>query len=228
MTRGLRAMLVEAIATALLLVAVVGSGVMAERLAPTSAALALLANSVATGCALVALIVTFAPLSGAHMNPLVSIALATRGDHAWRDVPGYVLAQVLGAIAGVLAVHAMFAMPLFELSTKARPGVPLVFAEAIATFGLLTVVLRGSRDRPDTVPWTVACYITAAYWFTASTSFANPAVTIARALTESFAGIRLADVPGFVLGQCVGAAAAMGFDRAVQSDSTPLVGRDSP
>ena len=228
MTRGNRALIAEAIATALLLVAVVGSGVMAERLAPTSPALALLANAIATGCALVALIVTFAPLSGAHMNPLVSIAMAIRGDHAWRDVPGYVLAQVAGAIVGVLAVHAMFAMPVFELSTKARPGFSLAFAEAVATFGLLTIVLRGSRDRPDAVPWTVACYITAAYWFTASTSFANPAVTLARALTESFAGIRLVDVPGFVLGQCIGAAAAIGFDRVMQSHSTPLVTRDVP
>jgi glycerol uptake facilitator-like aquaporin len=211
------AILGEAIATALLLVAVVGSGIMAERLAPANPALALLANSIATGCALVALIVTFAPLSGAHMNPLVSIALALRGDHAWRDVPGYVLAQVVGAMAGVFAAHAMFGMPLIEVSAKARPGSALVFAEAVATFGLLAVVLRGSRARPDAVPWTVACYIAAAYWFTASTSFANPAVTIARALTDSFAGISPTDVPGFVIGQCAGAAAAVCFDRAVSA-----------
>jgi glycerol uptake facilitator-like aquaporin len=211
------AFLAEGVATALLLVAVVGSGVMGERLAPASPALALLANSIATGCALVALIVTFAPLSGAHMNPLVSIAMAMRGDHAWRDVPGYVLAQIAGAILGVFAMHAMFDMRILEISTKARPGLPLVFAEAIATFGLLTIVLRGSKHRPDSVPWTVACYITAAYWFTASTSFANPAVTFARALTESFAGISPVDVPGFVLGQCVGAAAAIAFDRSISS-----------
>jgi glycerol uptake facilitator-like aquaporin len=211
------ALLAEAVATAWLLIAVVGSGVMAERLAPTSAALALLANSIATGCALVALIVTFGPLSGAHMNPLVSIAMAIRGDHAWRDVPGYVLAQIGGAIAGVFATHAMFDMRIFEVSTKARPGWPLAFAEAVATFGLLTVVLRGSRNRPDSVPWTVACYITAAYWFTASTSFANPAVTVARALTDSFTGIAPGDVPLFLLGQCVGAAAAVWFDRSVSA-----------
>ena len=217
MNRRSSAFLAEAVATALLLVAVVGSGVMGERLAPTNAALALLANSIATGCALVALIVTFGPLSGAHMNPLVSIAMAVRGDHAWRDVPGYLVAQIVGAIIGVFAVHAMFGMRIVEISTKSRPGLPLMFAEAVATFGLLTVVLRGSRDRPDSVPWTVACYITAAYWFTASTSFANPAVTVARALTESFAGIRPADVPGFVIAQGVGAAAAIWFDRSVSS-----------
>jgi glycerol uptake facilitator-like aquaporin len=211
------AFLAEAVASALLLVAVIGSGVMAERLAPTNAALALLANSIATGCALVALIVTFGPLSGAHMNPLVSVAMAMRGDHAWRDVPGYVVAQIAGAIVGVFAVHAMFDMRILELSTKARPGLPLVFAEAVATFGLLTIVLRGSKDRPESVPLTVACYITAAYWFTSSTSFANPAVTAARALTDSFAGISPADVSGFVLGQCVGAAAAIAFDRTVSA-----------
>jgi glycerol uptake facilitator-like aquaporin len=211
------AILAETVATALLLVAVVGSGIMAERLAPTNPALALLANSIATGCALVALIVTFAPISGAHMNPLVSIALALRGDHAWRDVPGYVVGQIVGAIAGVFAAHAMFGMPIIEVSAKSRPSSALMFAEAVATFGLLIVVLRGSKARPDSVPWTVACYITAAYWFTASTSFANPAVTIARALTDSFAGISPIDVPGFVLGQSVGAAAAVWFDRAVST-----------
>lgn len=217
MTPNRNAIIAEAVATALLLVAVVGSGIMAERLAPANPALALLANSIATGCALVALIVTFAPLSGAHMNPLVSVALALRGDHAWRDVPGYVVAQIVGAIAGVFAAHAMFGMPILELSSKARPGWALMFAEAVATFGLLVVVLRGSKARPDSVPWTVACYITAAYWFTASTSFANPAVTIARALTDSFAGISPIDVPGFVIGQCVGAAAAVVFDRSVSA-----------
>ena len=217
MNRRQSAFLAEAIATALLLIAVVGSGVMAERLAPTSAALALLANSIATGCALVALIVTFGPLSGAHMNPLVSIAMAIRGDHAWRDVPGYLLAQIAGAIVGVLATHAMFDLRIFEISTKLRSGWPLAFAEAIATFGLLTVVLRGSRTRPDSVPWTVACYITAAYWFTASTSFANPAVTAARAMTDTFTGIAPGDVPPFLIGQCVGAAAAVWFDRSVSA-----------
>ncbi len=203
----------EAVATAFLLAIVVGSGVMGERLAAGNTAIALLANALATGCGLAALIVTFGPLSGAHMNPAVTIALAVRGDHAWRDVPAYVVAQVAGAVAGVWIAHAMFAMPIIEYSAKARAGLPQMFSECVATFGLLIVVLRGARHRPDTVPWTVACYITAAYWFTASTSFANPAVTLARSLTESFAGIRPADVPGFVLAQLAGAALALLLDR---------------
>ena len=203
----------EAVATAFLLAIVVGSGVMGERLAAGNTAIALLANALATGCGLAALIVTFGPLSGAHMNPAVTIALAVRGDHAWRDVPAYVVAQVAGAVAGVWIAHAMFAMPIIAYSAKARGGLPQMFSECVATFGLLIVVLRGARHRPDTVPWTVACYITAAYWFTASTSFANPAVTLARSLTESFAGIRPADVPGFVLAQLAGAALALLLDR---------------
>lgn len=203
----------EAVATAFLLAIVVGSGVMGERLAAGNTAIALLAYALATGCGLAALIVTFGPLSGAHMNPAVTIALAVRGDHAWRDVPAYVVAQVAGAVAGVWIAHAMFAMPIIEYSAKARAGLPQMFSECVATFGLLIVVLRGARHRPDTVPWTVACYITAAYWFTASTSFANPAVTLARSLTESFAGIRPADVPGFVLAQLAGAALALLLDR---------------
>ncbi len=210
MSLGRRAV-AEAIATALLLAIVVGSGVMGERLAGGNVAIALLANSLATGCGLAALIVTFAPISGAHMNPLVTLAMAMRGEHAWREAPAYVAAQVIGAVAGVWIAHAMFAMPIVEISSKARAGYAQMFSEAIAAFGLLVIVLRGSRHRPDSVPWTVACYITAAYWFTASTSFANPAVTLARSMTESFAGIRPADVPGFWLGQCVGAAAAVAF-----------------
>ena len=204
-----RRAIAEAVATALLLAVVVGSGIMGERLAAGNAAIALLANSLATGCGLAALIVTFAPISGAHMNPVVTLALASRGDHAWREVPAYVGAQFAGAIAGVWVAHAMFAMPVIEISTKARGGFALMFAEAVATFGLLIVVLRGARHRPDAVPWTVACYITAAYWFTASTSFANPAVTIARSLTESFAGIAPANVFGFCVAQFVGAGAAL-------------------
>lgn len=212
MSLGRRA-IAEAVATAFLLAIVVGSGIMGERLAAGNAAIALLANSLATGCGLAALIVTFAPISGAHMNPAVTLALAARGDHAWRDVPAYVAAQLVGAIAGVWAAHAMFAMPIIELSTKSRAGLPQMFAEVIATFGLLVIVLRGARYRPDSVPWTVACYITAAYWFTASTSFANPAVTIARSMTESFAGISPSNVLGFCAAQLVGAAMATAFDR---------------
>jgi glycerol uptake facilitator-like aquaporin len=209
----------ELIATALLLAIVVGSGIMGERLAAGNAAIALLANSLATGCGLAALIVTFAPVSGAHMNPVVTLALAWRGDHAWREVPAYVAAQFAGAIAGVWTAHAMFAMPVIEFSTKARGGFALMLSEAVATFGLLIVVLRGARHRPDAVPWTVACYITAAYWFTASTSFANPAVTLARAITDSFAGIEPANVPGFFAAQVAGAIVAVLADRFFASAS---------
>jgi len=214
MSIGRRA-IAEAVATAFLLAIVVGSGIMGERLAAGNTAIALLANALATGCGLAALIVTFGPLSGAHMNPAVTLALAVRGDHAWRDVPAYVIAQILGAVAGVWIAHAMFEMPIIEYSTKARAGVPQMFSECVATFGLLIIILRGARHQPDTVPWTVACYITAAYWFTASTSFANPAVTLARSMTESFAGISPANVPGFVFAQLVGAAAAVGLDRTL-------------
>jgi glycerol uptake facilitator-like aquaporin len=187
-----RRVFAEGLATAFLLAIVVGSGVMGERLAGGNVAIALLANALATGCGLAALIVTFAPISGAHMNPVVTLALAARGDHAWRDV--------------------------LETSRHARAGWPQLFSEGVATFGLLVVVLRGSRHRPDAVPWTVACYITAAYWFTASTSFANPAVTFARSLTDTFAGIHPTGVPGFVLAQCVGAALALGVDRWFDAD----------
>jgi len=209
----------ELVATALLLAVVVGSGIMGERLAAGNTAIALLANSLATGCGLAALIVTFAPISGAHMNPVVTLALASRGDHAWREVPAYVGAQFAGAIAGVWVAHAMFAMPVIEISTKARGGFALMFSEAVATFGLLIVVLRGARHRPDAVPWTVACYITAAYWFTASTSFANPAVTLARSMTDSFAGIEPANVPGFFAAQIAGAIIALLADRFFASAS---------
>ena len=218
MSLGRRA-IAETVATAFLLAIVVGSGIMGERLAAGNTAIALLANALATGCGLAALIVTFAPLSGAHMNPAVTLALAVRGDHAWRDVPAYVLAQIVGAVIGVWIAHAMFAMPILEYSTKSRAGLPQMFSECVATFGLLIVVLRGARHRPDTVPWTVACYITAAYWFTASTSFANPAVTLARSMTESFAGISPTNVLGFVCAQLVGAALATFVDRSlVQAD----------
>lgn len=220
MSIGRRA-LAEATATALLLAIVVGSGIMGERLANGNVAIALLANSLATGCGLAALIVTFAPISGAHMNPVVTLALATRGDHAWRDVPAYLFAQFAGAIGGVWAAHAMFGMAIIEASTKVRAGLPLMFAEGVATFGLLIVVLRGARHRPDSVPWTVACYITAAYWFTASTSFANPAVTLARSMTESFAGIAFKNVLGFVVAQALGASGALIIDRYLSAARPP-------
>ena len=204
-----RRAIAEAVATALLLAVVVGSGIMGERLAAGNAAIALLANSIATGCGLVALIVTFGPVSGAHMNPVVTLGMAIRGEHAWREVPAYWFAQVAGAIAGVWIAHAMFGLPILEYSTKARAGVAQMFSESVATFGLVLVIVQAARHRPDRVPWTVACYITAAYWFTASTSFANPAVTIARSLTESFAGIAPANVVGFCVAQFVGAGAAL-------------------
>ena len=192
----------------MLLAAVVGSGIMAERLSGGNPAMALLANTLATGAALLALILAFGAVSGAHFNPAVTIADASQGGLSWRDVPGYVLAQVIGAVAGVLAAHAMFGERLFMLSLRVRSGPAQMFSEFVATFGLLAVIWGCSRRRSAAVPFAVAAYITAAYWFTASTSFANPAVTVARAFTDTFAGIRPADVPGFILAQAAGALAA--------------------
>jgi glycerol uptake facilitator-like aquaporin len=181
---------------------------MADRLSDGNQALALLANTLATGAALVALILTFGPVSGAHFNPAVTIADASQGGLPWREVVGYVLAQCGGAVIGVWAAHAMFEEPLFMLSLRARSGPAQMFSEFVATFGLLAVIWGCSRRRSAAVPFAVAAYITAAYWFTASTSFANPAVTFARALTDTFAGIRPGDVPGFVLAQLAGAMTA--------------------
>ena len=199
----------EALGTALLLTAVVGSGIMAEQLAGGNAALALLANTIATGAALVALILTFGPISGAHFNPAVSLVLALRGEFRWRNLPGYLLAQIAGAIAGTIAAHVMFELPLVTLSQHARSGGAQMFSEFVATFGLIGVILGGARMRPAVMPFAVAAWIVGAYWFTASTSFANPAVTLARSLSDTFAGIRPSDVPGFVAAQLVGAALAM-------------------
>ena len=198
----------EACGTAMLLVAVVGSGIMAERLSGGNVALALLANAVATGGALVALILAFGPVSGAHFNPAVTLADASQGGLSWGEVPGYVLAQCLGAFVGVALAHAMFELPLFSVSQHVRAGGAQVLSEAVATFGLLSVIWGSARARPGVVAFAVAAYITGAYWFTASTAFANPAVTLARAATNTFAGIRPADVPGFLIGQAVGATAA--------------------
>jgi glycerol uptake facilitator-like aquaporin len=198
----------EALGTAFLLMAVVGSGIMGERLASGNVAIALLANSVATGAALVALIMTFGPISGAHFNPCVTFAAAMEGGILWREVPGYLGAQVAGAFVGVGSVHLMFGLPLFFASRHARSGPAQLWSELVATFGLLLIILGCSRSRPSAVPWVVGAYITAAYWFTASTSFANPAVSLARAASDTFAGIRPADVPGFVVAQLAGAAAA--------------------
>jgi glycerol uptake facilitator-like aquaporin len=198
----------EGLGTAYLLAAVVGSGIMAERLAGGNVAIALLANAIATGAALVALIVTLAPVSGAHFNPAVTLAAAWRGGLAWRDTPAYVAAQLVGAVAGVAAAHAMFALPLFTASQRTRAGSAHAFSEFVATFGLLLVIHGCARVRGEVVAAAVAAYITAAYWFTASTSFANPAVTVARSLTDTFAGIRPADVSTFLLAQLGGAATA--------------------
>lgn len=199
--------------TAFLLTAVVGSGIMGERLAGGNIAIALLANSVATGAALVALILTFGPISGAHFNPAVTVADAAQGGIGWRLVPAYVLAQCGGAIFGVWAAHAMFGQSIFQVSTHARNGLTQLFSEFIATFGLLAVIWGCSRERPSSVPYAVGAYITAAYWFTASTSFANPAVTLARSFTNTFAGIRPIDAPGFIAVQFLVVLAVAVFSR---------------
>jgi glycerol uptake facilitator-like aquaporin len=203
-----RRLTAEAVGTAFLLAAVVGSGIMAERLAGGNVALALLANTIATGAALVALILTFGPISGAHFNPAVTLAVASQRGLPWREVPAYVVAQVIGAFAGVAAAHVMFEAPLFFASRHVRAGGAQAFSEFVATFGLLAVIWGCVRSRPAAVPFAVAAYITAAYWFTASTSFANPAVTLARSASDTFAGIRPADAPAFIVAQLIGAAAA--------------------
>ncbi len=197
----------------MLLATVVGSGIMGERLAGGNVAIALLANTLATGAALVALIFTFGPVSGAHFNPLVTLADASQRGLPWRLVPGYLVAQFSGAWLGVLAAHAMFGLPLVQVSEHVRRGSAQCFSEFVATFGLLAVIWGCSRHRATAVPIAVGAYITAAYWFTASTSFANPAVTFARAATNTFAGIRLHDVPGFVVAQGLGAASATALFR---------------
>jgi glycerol uptake facilitator-like aquaporin len=206
----------EALGTALLLAAVVGSGIMGERLAGGNVAIALLANSLATGFALVALLVAFAPRSGAHFNPLVTLALALRRDIARRDVAPYLIAQFAGAVLGVMAAHAMFELPLVQASATERSGVGQWWSECVATFGLLFVVLGFERKSAWAAPFAVGGYIAAAYWFTASTSFANPAVTLARGFTATFAGIGLNNVAAFVASQLVGAALALVADRALR------------
>ncbi|HWW75854.1 MAG TPA: MIP/aquaporin family protein [Pyrinomonadaceae bacterium] len=203
-----RRVVAEGVGTALLLAAVVGSGIMGERLAGGNVAVALLANTFATGAALVALILTFGPVSGAHFNPAVTLADASQGGLAWRNVPAYVIAQVVGAFVGVGAAHVMFDLPLFFASRHARRGGSQLFSEFVATFGLLAVIWGCARLRSQAVPFAVAAYITAAYWFTASTSFANPAVTLARSASDTFAGIRPVDAPAFIAAQLVGAGAA--------------------
>jgi glycerol uptake facilitator-like aquaporin len=203
-----RRVVAEALGTALLLAAVVGSGIMAERLAAGDVALALLANTIATGAALVALILAFGPISGAHFNPAVTLAEAFRGGLARSEAAAYLAAQLGGAFLGVLAAHVMFGEPLLAASTHERSGWAQAFSEGVATFGLLAVIFGCARRQASAVPFAVGAWITAAYWFTASTSFANPAVTLARAATDTFTGIRPEDVPAFLAAQLVGAALA--------------------
>ena len=203
-----RRVVAEFIGTLFLLAAVVGSGIMGERLAGGNTAIALLANSVATGAVLVAIILALGSISGAHLNPAVTLADAWQGGIAWRDTPAYIAAQVTGAFVGVAAAHLMFGLSLFSTSTHARTGTAQLLSEFIATFGLLSVVWGCARHRPSAVPFAVGAYITGAYWFTSSTSFANPAVTLARSLSNTFAGIRPADATGFVAAQLGGAFAA--------------------
>jgi glycerol uptake facilitator-like aquaporin len=198
----------ELLGTGFLVATVIGSGIMGETLAAGNTAVALLANTLATGAVLVALILTFGPISGAHMNPVVTVADASHGGTPWPEVPVYVAAQIAGGLAGTACAHLMFGKPVFFASQHVRAGGAQLFSEFIATFGLLATIWGTSRSRPAATPFVVAAYITAAYWFTASTSFANPAVTIARAASDTFAGIRPGDAPGFIAAQSVGAAAA--------------------
>lgn len=198
----------EFLGTGFLVAAVVGSGVMGEKLAGGNVAIALLANTIATGAALVALICTFGAISGAHFNPVVTLSDLIAGRMSWTDAGAYAVVQIVGGIAGAVVAHLMFGLPVISLSLHARSGIALAWSEFVATFGLLLVVLGCARFRPSTIPFAVGAYITAAYWFTASTSFANPAVTIARSLTNTFSGIRPIDVPWFLAAQFSGGLAA--------------------
>ena len=198
----------EFLGTGFLVAAVVGSGIMGERLSAGNVAIALLANTIATGAALVALILGFGPISGAHFNPAVTFVDAIENGVSWKDAACYVPAQCLGGIGGTIAAHVMFRLPLIFISHHARAGSAQLFSEFIATFGLLSVIWGCSRLSSEMVAFAVGAYITAAYWFTASTSFANPAVTIARSLSDTFAGIRPSDVPWFIVAQFLGAVAA--------------------
>lgn len=214
-----RRLIAEGIGTLLLLATVVGSGVMGVRLAQGNDAIALLANAAATAGALYVLIALFAPVSGAHFNPAVTLAMRLRGGMTTRDALAYTVVQVLAAVAGVVLAHAMFGLVLVQPGVHARTGAAQWLSEAVATFGLLLTILLGARHRPKALPVLVASWIFAAYWFTASTSFANPAVTVARALTQTFAGIRPMDVPAFVLAQVGGVLAALGVAHAMDDPS---------
>jgi glycerol uptake facilitator-like aquaporin len=204
-----RRLAAEALGTTLLLAIVIGSGVMGERLSGGNVAIALLGNTVATGAGLVVLITIFGPISGAHFNPAVTLAFGLRREIGWGLVLAYCVSQIVGGVIGVYAAHAMFAEPIIQVSTKLRDGPAQAFSEFVATFGLLATILGAVRFRPDFTPVAVGLYITSAYWFTASTSFANPAVTIARSLSNTFAGIAPSSAPAFIAAQLVGAVAAV-------------------
>ncbi len=217
----------EALGTGLLVATVVGSGIMAESLTK-DVALQLLGNTLPTGAILVVLITILGPISGAHFNPAVTLAFAARGDVPRSEVAPYVIAQIAGGVAGAVVAHAMFQLPLVDFSMKVRTGLPQWFAEGVATFGLLATILGGLRFNAAAIPWLVGLYITAAYWFTASTSFANPAVAIARSFTNTFSGIRPLDLPGFIIAQLIGAALAVAFfGWLLQSANSPAERSDA-
>ena len=223
-----RKLIAEFIGTALLLATVVGSGIMGVALAGGNDAIALLANAGATAGVLYVLIVLFGPISGAHFNPAVTLAMRLRGELRNGEAAAYILVQVVAAIAGVLLAHAMFDLPLIQPGTHVRTGVPQWISEAVATFGLLLTILVGIRNRPNAIPVLVASYIFAAYWFTASTSFANPAVTLARSLTQTFAGIRPDDVLGFVIAQLVGTLAGCAIASLLKPVETKVPAMEAP
>jgi len=206
-----RRLVAEGFGTALLVAVVVGSGIMGQQLSAGNDAVALLGNTIATGAALVVLILVFGPISGAHFNPVVSLSFAIRGELRWSDLLAYVPLQIIGGIGGTLLAHVMFGQALLQASMHVRTGIGVWAGEIVATFALLAAIIGSLRTRPDVVPYAVGLIITAGYWFTSSTSFANPAVTIARSLTDTFAGIRPIDAPGFVVAQIVGAIAATLF-----------------
>ena len=217
----LRRLFAEWLGTLFLLAVVVGSGIMAENLSGGNVAIALLGNSIPTGAILVVLILVFGPVSGAHFNPAVTLAFAIRKEISARDSALYVAAQVIGGIAGVIIAHAMFDNPLIDPSTTARTGTGQWIGEFVATFGLVATILGCLKSRPDAVPYAVGLFITAGYWFTSSTSFANPAVTIGRAFTDSFTGIRAADAPAFIVAEIVGAVAATLVFRWLLAEKQP-------
>ena len=223
-----RRLAAEFLGTGFLVTTVVGSGIMGDRLAGGNVAIALLANTIATGAALVALILAFGPISGAHFNPVVTLSDALEGGMRWKETPGYIGAQVLGAMGGAIVAHGMFTLPVVSLSQHVRSGAAQLFSEFVATFGLMCVIWGCAKRRPDVVAFAVGAYITAAYWFTASTSFANPAVTIGRALSDTFAGIRPQDVPGFVLAQISGGFAATLVFRWLQRNLQPVSRQTEP